>query len=91
MMTVYFETGFALQINEGFYAERSQNFTDIYDKKDPENRRWITQVPNTAFITNTPVCRAYNANENLQQSNQITELTREVRLLKRTIARKGKL
>lgn len=82
MMTVRFPNGQAVQYNEARYVARYDSYTDLYDKKDGV---WIAQVPNTCLIESQPACRVYDA---LQQQ-PLEQFTKEVRALKRKIARKS--
>lgn len=81
MITVRFATGFSVQYNAGNYAVRSAEFTDIYDRK---GGKWLAQVPNSAIIEVAQPCRTYMAQGD-DEDRRITELTREVSLLKRRI------
>ena len=81
MMTVRFPNGQTVQYNAANYVVRSQNYSDLYVKKDGP---WIAQVPNTCIVESLPACRVYDA---LQQQ-PLEQLTKEIRALRRKVGAK---
>jgi hypothetical protein len=89
MITVRFPSGFSIQYNTGRFADRGSSFTDIYTKKDGV---LIAQVPNDCCVVEwvTP-CRMYNpiATDSDRVQAEVAMLSKEIRSLKRALAKKG--
>ena len=81
MITVRFPNGQTVVYNTANYVTRTENYADIYTRKDGE---WIAQVPNSCIIEAVSACRVYDA---LQQQ-PLEQLTKEVRALRRKISKK---
>ena len=84
MITVRFDTGFAVQYNSAAYVTRHQNFSDLYTKDPKEGGSWVAQVPLGALIEVQPPCRLYVTVGNPDDLKAHIELlAKEVRSIKR--------
>lgn len=81
MMTVRFPNGQAIQYNNAKYVERSEVYTDIYDKK---GGIWIAQVPNSCVIEAVTACRVYNPIVQVK-SEHLDAVNKELRSIKRKL------
>ncbi len=89
MITVRFPSGFSVQYNDltamKWGSDGSiQLYTD-YAKADA-GKGWKVTVPPGALVEFVSPCRTYNASAD-KANEEIYKLVREVRLLKRTIAK----
>lgn len=84
MLTVRFPNGQAVQYNTANYVTRSERYSDLYVRKDGA---WIAQIPNTCIIEAVPACRVYDAVRKIEDE-KVAEITREIRSVKRKLAKK---